>query len=153
MASKFCQTNDCEMIFLVSFNSQFSELLMTMSIFSCSCAICISSPVKHFFKGIFLIDHGNCQITSPLICRASLNHISFQIQWSACIYLIILLIVVWLFWVLALPNRGGVQKNLELFIKNYIFILTCSNFSHLQSTLYLVQHTYQGILSTANNSF
>ena len=33
------------------------------------------------------------------------------------------------------------------------FILTCLNFSHLQSTLHLVQYTYQDIFSTAQSTF
>lgn len=90
---KFCHTSDCEMIFTVDFNLQFSELLLTMSIFSCLCAICISPPMKCFFKGVFLIDSQEWSIISPLICWATLNHISFQIHGSACIYLTILLIV------------------------------------------------------------
>ena len=46
----------------------------------------------------------------------------------------------------------GPPKN-NLFIKNCVFILTCWNFSHLQSTLHLMQYTYQDIFSTAQNSF
>ena len=37
----------------------------------------------------------------------------------------------------------GDQKNLNLFIKNCVFILTCLNFSHIQSTLHLMEYTYQ----------
>ena len=43
-----------------------------------------------------------------------------------------------------------IPKN--LFIKNCVFILTCLNFSHLQSTLHLMQYTYQDVFSTAQNS-
>ena len=38
-------------------------------------------------------------------------------------------------------------------IKNCVFICTCLNFSHLQSTLHVMQYTYQGIFSTVQNSF
>ena len=41
----------------------------------------------------------------------------------------------------------------NLFIKNFVFIFTCVNFSHLQSTLQLMQCTYWDIFSTAQNSF
>ena len=34
-----------------------------------------------------------------------------------------------------------------------MFIFTCLNFSHLQSTLHWMQYTYQDIFSTAQNSF
>ena len=33
----------------------------------------------------------------------------------------------------------------NLFIKNCLFILTCLNVSHLQSTLHLMQYTYQDL--------
>ena len=39
--------------------------------------------------------------------------------------------------------KGGTQKTQNLFIKNCAFILTCLNFSSLQSTLHLMQYTYQ----------
>ena len=39
------------------------------------------------------------------------------------------------------------------FIKKYLFILTCLNFSHLQSALHLMQYTYLDFFSTAPNSF
>ena len=42
---------------------------------------------------------------------------------------------------------------MDLFIKTCIFILTWFNFSHFQSTLNLIQCTYQHIFSTAQNSF
>ena len=41
-------------------------------------------------------------------------------------------------------NEGGPQK-LEFTYKNYVFILTCLNFSYLQSTLHLMEYTYQDI--------
>ena len=37
--------------------------------------------------------------------------------------------------------EGGTKKTQDLFIKYCVFILTCLNFSHLQSTLYLMQYT------------
>ena len=43
------------------------------------------------------------------------------------------------------------QKKRNLFIKNCVFILTCLNFSHLRSTLHLMQYTYGDIFSTAKN--
>ena len=49
-------------------------------------------------------------------------------------------------------TRGDPPK-WNLFTKNCIFILTCLNFSHLQSTLHLMQYIYQYIFSTAQNSF
>ena len=48
--------------------------------------------------------------------------------------------------------RGNPQ-NLEFIYKHCIFILTCLNFSHLQSTLHLMQYTYQDIFSPDQNSF
>ena len=47
--------------------------------------------------------------------------------------------------------RGG-PKHLE-FIKSCVLILTCLYFSHLQSTVHSIQHTYWDIFSTAQNSF
>ena len=50
--------------------------------------------------------------------------------------------------------RGNpLKKAQNLFIKNCVFILTCSNFSHLQSTLHLMQYTYWDIFSISQNSF
>ena len=50
--------------------------------------------------------------------------------------------------------EGGPKKPpWDLFIKNCVFILTCLNFSHLQSALHLMQYIYQDIFSTAQNSF
>ena len=40
-----------------------------------------------------------------------------------------------------------------IFYKNCVFILTCLNFSHLQSTLFWMQYTYQDVFLTAQNSF
>ena len=39
------------------------------------------------------------------------------------------------------------------FIKNCVFILTCLNFSHLQSTLHLMQYTYQDIFFYCSKQF
>ena len=44
-------------------------------------------------------------------------------------------------------------KTQNLFTKNCVFILTCLNFSHLQSTLRWMQYIYQYICSTAQSSF
>ena len=49
--------------------------------------------------------------------------------------------------------QEGIPKHWNLFIKNCVFVLTCLNFSHLQSTLHLMQYTYRNIFSTAQNSF
>ena len=48
----------------------------------------------------------------------------------------------------------GHPKNQNWFIKNYVFILTCLNFSHLESTLHLMQCniTIETFFSTAQNS-
>ena len=46
----------------------------------------------------------------------------------------------------------GEPPKLE-FITNCVFILTCLNSSHLQSTLHLMQCTYGDIFSTSQNSF
>ena len=48
---------------------------------------------------------------------------------------------------------GGGPKNQEFIDKKCIFILTSLNFNRLQSTLHLIQYTYQDISSTAQNSF
>ena len=50
-------------------------------------------------------------------------------------------------------TRGGAQKIMEFIYKKCIFTLMCLNFSHLQSTLYLIQYTYQYIFSTGQNRF
>ena len=47
---------------------------------------------------------------------------------------------------------GGTQKQ-NLFIKNCVFILTYLNFSNLQSTLHLMQYTYQDVFPSAQNHF
>ena len=47
----------------------------------------------------------------------------------------------------------GNPKNPEFIYKNCLFILICLNFSHLQSTLHLMQCTYWDIFSIAQNSF
>ena len=49
--------------------------------------------------------------------------------------------------------EGGYTKKTELIYKKCVFILTCLNFSHLQSTLHLMQYTYWDFFSTAQNSF
>ena len=54
---------------------------------------------------------------------------------------------------MCLDNIRGDPKKLEFIYKNYVFILTCLNFSHLQSTLHLMQYSYQDVVSTAQNSF
>ena len=41
-----------------------------------------------------------------------------------------------------LTYKGVPPKTQNLFIKTCVFILTCLNFSHLQSTLHLMQYTY-----------
>ena len=47
----------------------------------------------------------------------------------------------------------GRLKTQNLFIKSCVFILTGLNFSHLQSTLHLMQYNYRYVLSTAQSSF
>ena len=49
--------------------------------------------------------------------------------------------------------REEPQNPWNLFIKNCVFILTCLNFSHLQSTLHLMQYTYQGIFFHCSKQF
>ena len=44
-------------------------------------------------------------------------------------------------------------QNTEFLHKNCVCILTCLYFSLLQSTLHLMQYTFWGIFSTAQNSF
>ena len=46
---------------------------------------------------------------------------------------------VWFKWIL----EGTQKKPRNLFIKNCVFILTWLNFSYLQSTLHLMQYTYE----------
>lgn len=73
----------------VGFNLQFSELLMTTSIFPCLYAICISPPVQCFFKGLFLTASQWWWIISPLIYWANLNHISSPYSW-VCFWISVL---------------------------------------------------------------
>ena len=50
--------------------------------------------------------------------------------------------------------EGGThEKHLNFFIKNCVFILTCLNFSHLQSPLHLMQYTYQDLFSLLKTVF
>ena len=48
---------------------------------------------------------------------------------------------------------GATPCKRDLFIKLCVFILTCLNFRHLQSTLHLMQYTYRDVFSTAQSSF
>ena len=48
-------------------------------------------------------------------------------------------------------TRG--TPKMKFIYKNCVFILTCLNFSHLQSTFHLTQYTYWDIFPTAPNSF
>ena len=48
---------------------------------------------------------------------------------------------------------GGTPKSPEFTIKNFVFILTCLNFSHLQITLQLMLYTYWDIFPTVQNNF
>ena len=48
---------------------------------------------------------------------------------------------------------GGAPQKPPEFIKNFVCILTCLSFTHLQSTLHLMQYTFQDVFSTAQNSF
>ena len=48
---------------------------------------------------------------------------------------------------------GRIPKYQNLFIKNSVFILTCLNFSHLQSTLHLMQYTYRGFFPHCSKQF
>ena len=47
---------------------------------------------------------------------------------------------------------GGTHKT-EFIYKNCVFIHTCLNFSHLHSTLHLIQYTYQDIFSLLKTVF
>ena len=49
--------------------------------------------------------------------------------------------------------KGGPKKPQNLFLKSCVFILTCLNFSHLQSTLYLMQYTYQDLFPQLKTVF
>ena len=49
--------------------------------------------------------------------------------------------------------QGADPPKQNVFIKNCVFILTCLNFSHLQSTLYLMQYTYRDVFSTLRTVF
>ena len=50
--------------------------------------------------------------------------------------------------------EGYPPKSQNVFIKICVFILTCLNFSHLQSTLHLMHYTYQEVFfPTAQNNF
>ena len=40
-------------------------------------------------------------------------------------------------------------EKMEFIYENCVFILTCLNFSHLQSSLHLIQYTYRDVFSTA----
>ena len=51
-----------------------------------------------------------------------------------------------------MTSTRGAQKTPE-FIKHCVFILTCLNFSRLQSTLHLMQCTHWDIFPTAQSSF
>ena len=44
--------------------------------------------------------------------------------------------------------EGGPKNPEFIYLKNYVFILTCLNFSHLQSTLHLMQYTSRDVFST-----
>ena len=65
----------------------------------------------------------------------------------------ILFILISLYLGLKRCTRGDAKKPRNLFIKNCAFILTCLNFSHLQSMLDLKQYTYRDFFSTMKNSF
>ena len=43
---------------------------------------------------------------------------------------------------LVITMSRGIPKYWNLFIKNWVFILICLNFSHLQNTHHLMQYTY-----------
>ena len=49
--------------------------------------------------------------------------------------------------------REDPQNPQNVFIKDCVFVVTCLNFSHPQSTLHLMQYIYRDIFSTAQNSF
>ena len=49
--------------------------------------------------------------------------------------------------------EGGPPQTWNYLLKNCVFILTCLNFSHLQSILLLMQYSYWDFFSTAQNSF
>ena len=49
---------------------------------------------------------------------------------------------------------GGRQKiPWNMFIKNCVFILTCLNFGHLQSTLHLMQYAYRDVYFLCSEQF
>ena len=49
--------------------------------------------------------------------------------------------------------KGASKPPRIYLLKNRVFILTCFNLGHLQSTLHLMHYTYQDVFSTAQNSF
>ena len=49
--------------------------------------------------------------------------------------------------------EGRPPHNPEFIYKNCVFILTCLNFSHLQSTLHLMQYTYRDIFFHSSEQF
>ena len=65
----------------------------------------------------------------------------------------ILFILISLYLGLKRYTRGDAKKPRNLFIKNCAFILTCLNFSHLQSTLHLMQNTYWDIFFHYSKQF
>ena len=52
-----------------------------------------------------------------------------------------------------MENMRGDPKKPEFIYKNCVFILTCLNFSHLQSALHLMHYTYRDIFSHCSNQF
>ena len=48
---------------------------------------------------------------------------------------------------------GGTTKNWNLFIKNCVLILTCLNFSHLQSTLHWMRYTSRDVFFHCSKLF
>ena len=50
-------------------------------------------------------------------------------------------------------EEGCPSKQKNLYMKNCVIILTCLDFSHLQSTLHLIQYTYQDIFPLLKTVF
>ena len=120
------------------FVSYLGSLLITLCFCSSSVCFMIYSTYTHLITvSIQLINHIKYNIKTLQKCISispSLGHGSLHIYFSLHIYL------------------RRTQKTWNLFIKYCVFILTCLNFSHLQSTLHLMQYTCWDFFSTVQNS-
>ena len=86
----------------------------------------------------FILLHANIQFSQ--------HHLLERLSFFHCVFLASLSKI-------SRPHERGPKYPRNLLIKNCVFILTCLNLSHLQSTLQLMQYTCWDIFSTAQNSF